>query len=252
MAARPVLAGLTAIRGMFAGPGQRVHHRHDGHRRERRRGPGGRRAARGPRRSATQPARTSRPRRERQPSRCRSTAIPRTAPGASWTRLRASARTSCARSRRRSRLPEGSPKTTFGSTWSSARSCAPQGGPPGCARSRAGRPLRQCLPIMRAVCAVHHRVDRADDRPGPAQQHIARGRERQTDPVWQADYTPRRSRSERKIGHLMRRRHGGRRARVRGRTKVNADFNLLAAAVNLARLATLGVTSHNGQIAATA
>ena len=87
---------------------------------------------------------------------------------------------------------------------------------------------------------------------GPHEQHIARGRERQTDPVWQADYTATRPKIERKIGHLMRRRHGGRRARVRGRTKVNADFNLLAAAVNLARLATLGVTGHNGQIAATA
>ena len=35
----------------------------------------------------------------------------------------------------------------------------------------------------------------------------------------------------------MRRRHGGRRARVRGTTKVGADFSLLAAAANLARLA---------------
>jgi IS5 family transposase len=39
----------------------------------------------------------------------------------------------------------------------------------------------------------------------------------------------------------MRRRHGGRRARVRGRLKVGADFALLAAAVNLARLAVLGL-----------
>jgi hypothetical protein len=44
----------------------------------------------------------------------------------------------------------------------------------------------------------------------------------------------------------MRRRHGGRRARVRGQRKVAADFSLLAAAVNLARLAVLGVTSSNG------
>jgi hypothetical protein len=41
----------------------------------------------------------------------------------------------------------------------------------------------------------------------------------------------------------MRRRHGGRRARVRGRPKVDADFNLLAAATNLARLAVLGLLS---------
>jgi hypothetical protein len=57
---------------------------------------------------------------------------------------------------------------------------------------------------------------------------------------------------ERKIGHLMRRRHGGRRARVRGRTKVAADFSLLAAAVNLARLGVLGLTSSTGPGWATA
>jgi hypothetical protein len=39
----------------------------------------------------------------------------------------------------------------------------------------------------------------------------------------------------------MWRRHGGRRARVRTTALVDADFRLLAAAVNLARLATLGV-----------
>jgi hypothetical protein len=42
----------------------------------------------------------------------------------------------------------------------------------------------------------------------------------------------------------MRRRHGGCRARMRGRGRVAADFTLLAAAVNLARLATLGITCH--------
>ena len=41
----------------------------------------------------------------------------------------------------------------------------------------------------------------------------------------------------------MRRRHGGRQARVRGTLKVDADFNLLAAATNLARLAVLGLRS---------
>lgn len=45
---------------------------------------------------------------------------------------------------------------------------------------------------------------------------------------------------ERKIGHLMRRKHGGRRARMRGQTKIAADFCLLAAAVDLARLGMLG------------
>ncbi|MEO6885680.1 MAG: hypothetical protein ABI232_05245 [Jatrophihabitantaceae bacterium] len=58
--------------------------------------------------------------------------------------------------------------------------------------------------------------------------------------------------SGRAIAHLMRRRHGGRRARVRGTTKIAADFALLAAAVNLARLAVLAVTSTPGTGWATA
>ena len=51
---------------------------------------------------------------------------------------------------------------------------------------------------------------------------------------------------ERKLAHLVRRRHGGRRVRVRGLAKVAADFNLLAAAVNLARLGVLDSPSHPG------
>jgi hypothetical protein len=57
---------------------------------------------------------------------------------------------------------------------------------------------------------------------------------------------------ERKIGHLMRSHHGGRRARVRGQDKVAADFAQLAAAVNLARLAVLAVASAPGSKWATA
>lgn len=78
---------------------------------------------------------------------------------------------------------------------------------------------------------------------GPYEDQLTRARERQQDPDWQEDYRGTRPKVERKIGHLMRRRHGGRRARVRGQTKVAADFSLLAAAVNLARLGTLGITS---------
>jgi len=72
---------------------------------------------------------------------------------------------------------------------------------------------------------------------------LARARTRQSDPAWQADYTATRPKVERKIGHLMRRKHGGRRARMRGLVKIAADFALLAAAVNLARLGKLGYTS---------
>ena len=79
------------------------------------------------------------------------------------------------------------------------------------------------------------------------EQQLARARAAQADPAWVADYRATRPKVERKIGHLMRRRHGGRRARVRGTTKVAADFSLLAAAVNLARLGALGLHQAAGQ-----
>jgi hypothetical protein len=76
---------------------------------------------------------------------------------------------------------------------------------------------------------------------------LARARTAQADPVWVAEYKATRPKVERKIAHLMRRRHGGRRARVRGITKVAADFSLLAAAVNLARLGALRLRRATGQ-----
>ena len=79
-------------------------------------------------------------------------------------------------------------------------------------------------------------------RIGRHEAQLARARTRQKDPAWQVEYRATRPKVERKIGHLMRRRHGGRRARVRGRPKVAADFALLAAAVNVARLGMLGIT----------
>ena len=81
---------------------------------------------------------------------------------------------------------------------------------------------------------------------GAHEQQLTDARARQRDPHWVADYRATRPKVERKIGHLMRRQHGGRRARVRGQTKVAADFSLLAAAVNLARLAVLAVTPAPG------
>ncbi|MEU6974372.1 transposase, partial [Kitasatospora aureofaciens] len=78
---------------------------------------------------------------------------------------------------------------------------------------------------------------------GPHEGHLAQGRARSADPAWLAVYRATRPKVERKIAHLMRRRHGGRRARVRGRAKIAADFALLAAAVNVARLGMLGIMS---------
>jgi hypothetical protein len=80
-------------------------------------------------------------------------------------------------------------------------------------------------------------------------RHEARltaARARQKQPDWKADYQATRPKVERKLAHLVRRRHGGRRARMRGTLRIAADFALLAAAVNLARLARLGLIHGRG------
>lgn len=112
--------------------------------------------------------------------------------------------------------------------------------------ARFGSACRTCPLFARCTTSPAGRIINL----GPYEAQLTRSRERQTDRAWQADYTATRPIIERKIAHLVRRRHGGRRARVRGRLKVNADFNLLAAAVNLARLATLGVTNTTARATA--
>lgn len=79
----------------------------------------------------------------------------------------------------------------------------------------------------------------------PQEATLQRSRKLQQGPGWKARYRATRPKVERKISHLMRRRHGGRRARVRGRARVTHDFALLGAAQNLRRLAALGV-HHDG------
>ena len=96
-----------------------------------------------------------------------------------------------------------------------------------------------------AECPLHARCTTAKAgrsiSVGPYEQALADARTRQVDPAWVADYRATRPKVERKLGHLMRRKHGGRRARVRGTDRVDADFRLLAGAANLARLAVLGL-----------
>jgi transposase len=75
----------------------------------------------------------------------------------------------------------------------------------------------------------------------PKHETLDRHRKHQRDEAWKKRYRKVRPRVERKLAHLMRRKHGGRRARVRGRERVKQDFALLAASINLARLAALGV-----------
>jgi hypothetical protein len=103
--------------------------------------------------------------------------------------------------------------------------------------ARFGAACRTCPLAARCTTARDGRTITI----GPHEARLAAARLRQQDPAWKADYRATRPKVERKIGHLMRRRHGGRRARVRGLAKVAADFNLLAAAVNLARLGVLGL-----------
>src|SRR5207245_10467727 len=85
---------------------------------------------------------------------------------------------------------------------------------------------------------------------GVHEARLQEARRTQTDPTWQADYKSTRPKVERKQAHCMRRRHGGRRARVRGKVRVDQDFKLPAAAGNFARLAVLGVASTAGTWAA--
>jgi hypothetical protein len=81
---------------------------------------------------------------------------------------------------------------------------------------------------------------------GHHEARLTAARNRQTDPAWKADYQATRPKVERKLAHLVRRRHGGRRARMRGTLRIAADFALLAAAANLARLANLGLAHSRG------
>jgi len=112
--------------------------------------------------------------------------------------------------------------------------------------ARFGKACRACPLAAQCTTAEEGRTITI----GPHEARLAAARQVQADPAWRADYRATRPKVERKIGHLMRRRHGGRRARVRGLVKVAADFALLAAAVNLARLGVLGAACRNGAWAA--
>lgn len=110
-------------------------------------------------------------------------------------------------------LKDGSSIAAFG------ESCANCALRPQCTQSKSGRTIK-----------LH-----------PKHATLDRHRKHQRNDTWKKHYRKVRPRVERKIGHLMRRKHGGRRARVRGRERVKQDFALLAASINLARLAALGV-----------
>jgi hypothetical protein len=114
--------------------------------------------------------------------------------------------------------------------------------------ARFGRACQVCP--LQASCTSSTAGRTVTIHPQEARLQVARRGQR--DPAWRADYRAHRPTVERKLAHLLRRRHGGRRARVRGLLRVTQDWQLLAAAINLARFAALGVRSRPGGWAAAA
>ena len=80
----------------------------------------------------------------------------------------------------------------------------------------------------------------------PHEALLQRARRDQSDPEWAERYRSDRPVVERKIAHLVRRAWGGRKARTRGRERVATDVDTRAGAVNLARLAALGLAFIDG------
>ena len=76
---------------------------------------------------------------------------------------------------------------------------------------------------------------------------LQRHKAAQADPAWRAEYRSTRPKVERKIAHFVRVAWGGRKARTRGKARVATDVDTRAAAVNCARLATLGLGVVDGR-----
>jgi len=76
---------------------------------------------------------------------------------------------------------------------------------------------------------------------------LQRAKAAQATPEWKHTYRSTRPKVERKIAHFVRAGWGARRARTRGLKRVTTDAATRAAAVNWARLATLGLTYNDGR-----
>ena len=75
----------------------------------------------------------------------------------------------------------------------------------------------------------------------PHEAALQHAKARQKDLAWQQAYRTHRPIVERKISHFTRRPWGGRKARCRGQKRILTDILTRASAINLARLATLGL-----------
>ena len=93
---------------------------------------------------------------------------------------------------------------------------------------------------LKADCTPSHRGRTISINKHEALLQAARAA--QITPEWAEGYRTDRPTVERKIAHFVRRPWGGRKARVRSRVRVATDLATRAAALNLARLATLGLT----------
>lgn len=80
----------------------------------------------------------------------------------------------------------------------------------------------------------------------PHEAELQHAKARQREPDWQQAYRAHRPIVERKISHFTRRPWGGRKARCRGQARILTDILTRAGAINLARLAILGLQHGPG------
>ncbi|KZS70054.1 hypothetical protein A4G29_07685 [Mycobacterium kansasii] len=103
--------------------------------------------------------------------------------------------------------------------------------------ARFGELCRSCPLQAQCTKARRGRLISID----PHEAALQHAKARQQDPVWQQDYRTYRPVVERKISHFTRRPWDGRQARCRGQKRILTDILTRAGAINLARLATLGL-----------
>jgi len=98
-------------------------------------------------------------------------------------------------------------------------------------------PLRAACTTARAgrVVTIH-----------PHEARLQQAKTAQQDPGWRQTYRSTRPTVERKIAHFTRRAWGGRKARTRGRARILTDVITRAGAINLDRLAGLGLQHQPG------